>query len=405
MRFVFLHSNFPAQFVHLASYLAQNPENQVVFITACKEGQIPGVQKIIYNKAREVCAGTHRYLRGFENDVLQGQAVYRELAKLKQQNFVPDLVYAHCGWGLPIFIKDIFPESKLMCLFEWFYQAKGSDVDFDPSDPLSEDDKLRLRVKNSSLLLNLNSCDWGVSPTYWQHRQFPLEYQSKISVIHEGINTDFIKPNNDIKLVLPEIGLDLSNAKEIITYVARGMEPYRGFPQFIEAVRLITEERPRCHVVIVGADRVAYGKTLPEGKTYKESMLENVKLDMSRVHFTGLLPKVDYLKVLQASSVHVYLTRPFVLSWSLLEAMAAECLVVASNTAPVTEVITDGVNGLLVDFFSPSQIANKVIDALKYQQDYRELRSKARETIMERYALYKLLPAHLNLMTRIASMK
>lgn len=405
MRFVFLHSNFPAQFVHLASCLAQDPAHQVVFITAREDGQIPGVQKIIYNKSRDVCQGTHLYLRSFENAVLQGQSVYRELAKLKKQGFVPDLIYGHSGWGLPNFVKDVFPQSKLMCLFEWFYQAKGSDVDFDPADSLGEDGKLYLRVKNSPILLDLQSCDWGVSPTYWQHRQFPLEYQSKISVIHDGINTELIKPNTEAKLILPEIGLDLSNVQEIVTYVARGMEPYRGFPQFMEAVRLITEERPHCHVVIVGADRVAYGKPLKNGKTYKEDILEKVKIDMSRVHFTGLLPKMDYIKVLQASSAHVYLTRPFVLSWSFLEAMAAGCLVVASNTAPVTEVITHGVNGLLVDFFSPQNIAKQVIDALKYQKEYRDLRLKARQSILDRYALHKLLPVQLNLISRIASMK
>lgn len=398
MRFVFLHSNFPAQFVHLAIHLAQNPSNQVVFITGREEGNLPGVRKIVYSKHREVSPETHFYIKSFENDVLQGQAVFRELIKLKEEGFVPDLIYGHSGWGLPMFVKDIFPQSKLVCLFEWFYHAHGTDADFDPSDPLSVDGALRIRVNNAPILLDLNSCDWGISPTYWQHRQFPLEYQPKISVIHDGIDMEMIKPNPGVKLVLPSIGMDLSDAKEIVTYVARGMEPYRGFPQFIEAVRLITDERPKCHVVIVGADRVAYGKSLPDGKTYKQAMLEKVPLDMSRVHFTGLLPKLDYLKVLQASSAHVYLTRPFVLSWSMLEAMAAGCLVVASNTAPVAEVISDGANGFYTDFFSPTEIARRVIHVLNNQSEYQGIRAKARETISERYALQKLLPVQINLL-------
>ena len=403
MRIVFLHSNFPAQFVHLATYLARNAANEVIFITNREEGSIPGVRKILYKKHREISHTTHGYLQSFESSVLQGQAVYRELAKLKQQGFVPDLVYGHSGWGLPTFVKDVFPQSKLICLFEWFYHAHGTDADFDPASPLSLDSELKIRVKNAPILLDLDSCDWGVSPTYWQHRQFPLEYQPKISVIHDGVDTGMIKPHPGIKLVLPSIGLDLSNAQEIVTYVARGMENYRGFPQFMEAVRLITEERPACHVVIVGADRVAYGKSLPDGKTYKQAMLEQVPLDLSRVHFTGLLPKSDYLKVLQASSAHIYLTYPFVLSWSMLEAMAAGCLVVASNTAPVNEVITDGVNGLNVDFFSPQNIAERVVDVLSRPNEYKEVRIKARQTILERYALHKLLPIHINLLQTIAA--
>lgn len=403
MRFVFLHANFPAQFVHLAAYLAQNPTNQVVFITAREEGNIAGVRKILFKKHRDVSPETHHYLRSFENAVLQGQAACRGLTKLKAQGFIPDVVYGHSGEGLPTFVKDIFPQSKLVCLFEWFYRSQGSDVGFDPSSPVTVDDELRLRVRNAPILLDLDSCDRGVSPTYWQHRQFPPDYQPKISVIHDGIDTGFVKPEWGAKLVLPEIGLDLAAAKEIVTYVARGMEPYRGFPQFIEAVRLITAERPKCHVVIVGADRTAYGRSLPDGKTYKQSMLEKVPLDMSRVHFTGLLAKRDYVKVLQASAAHVYLTYPFVLSWSMLEAMAAGCVVVASKTAPVTEVISDGENGLLVDFFSPAEIAERVVDVLVRQEEYSELRQKARKTVVDRYALHKLLPVQVNLLHTIAA--
>ncbi len=405
MRIVFLHSNFPAQFVHLAAALARNPANQVIFITAREEGGIPGVKKIIYQKHREVNRGTHNYLQSFENAVLQGQAVYRELMKLKAEGFVPDIVYGHSGWGLPLFVKDVFPTARLVCLFEWYYRAHGTDADFDPSQPLSVDDELRIRIKNSPILVDLDSCDWGISPTYWQHRQFPLEFQPKLSVIHDGIDTDFIRPAAGAKLVLPDIGLDLSAAGEIVTYVARGMEPYRGFPQFIEAARLITEARPGCHVVIVGADRVAYGRSLPEGRTYKQEMLEKVPLDQERVHFTGLLPKVDYLKVLQASSAHVYLTRPFVLSWSMIEAMAAGCVVVASDTQPVTEVITDSVNGLLTEFFAPDKIAARVAEVLDRPDDYRDLRVKARQTVLDRYDLRKLLPVQLGLLTRLVAGK
>ncbi len=395
MRILFLHPNFPAQFRHLAVALAQNPNNQVVFGTNRREGSLTGVFKVMYNSSREVGPETHHYVRPLEKAVLQGQGVYRLADELKQKGFIPDIVYGHSGWGPTLFIKDAFPKSTLLCYFEWFYQAHGSDADFDSTDSLTADDEARIRIKNAPILIDLYSCDRGLSPTNWQRQQFPPEYHSKITVNHDGIDTKYFKPQPGAKLVLPRINLDLSGVEEIITYVARGMEPYRGFPQFIETVALLQQKRPNCHVVIVGENRVAYGKQLPDGQTYKDLMLEKVPLDLTRVHFTGLLPYSEYLQVLQASSVHVYLTRPFVLSWSMLEALSTGCLIVASNTAPVTEVIKDGVNGLLVDFFSPQQICDRVEEALNNPDKMSLIRETARETILQKYDLAQLLPKHL----------
>lgn len=395
MRILFLHSNFPAQFRHLAVALAKDSNHKVVFGTTRKEGALPGVYKAIYTPSREAHPQTHHYVRTLENAVLQGQAVYRLADQLKAQSFIPDVVYAHSGWGPSLFIKDIFPKAKLLCYFEWFYHAHGSDADFDPSEPLTADDEARIRIKNAPILIDLYSCDRGLAPTYWQRQQFPPEYHNKIKVHHDGVDTQFFQPQPGAKLFLPRINLDLREVPEIVTYVARGMEPYRGFPQLIETVALLQKRRPQCHVVIVGENRVAYGKTLPGGKTYKDVMLEKVPLDLNRVHFTSLLPYPEYLQVLQASSVHLYLTRPFVLSWSMLEALSAGCLVVASNTAPVTEMIQDGVNGLLVNFFDTQAICDRIEYALDNPTQMVSIRHQARETILERYDLAQLLPQHL----------
>lgn len=395
MRILFLHPNFPAQFRHLATVLGQNPKNQVVFGTTSKQGNITGVHKVIYEPSRESSPSTHQYVRNLESAVIQGQAVYRMAQQLKSQGFYPDIVYAHSGWGPGLFIKDVFPKTKYYAYFEWFYHAHGSDADFNPSDPLDADGEARIRIKNAAILLDLVSCDRALSPTQWQKQQFPQELQTKIKVLHDGVDTNFFKPNPHLKLVLPTINLDLSGVEEIITYVARGMEPYRGFPQFMEAVSLIQKRRPNCHVLVVGNDRVAYGKQLPDGKTYKQLMLETLSLDLSRLHFTGLLPYEDYLKVLQVSSVHIYLTYPFVLSWSMLEAMATGCLILGSNTAPVTELIKDGKNGLLVDFFSPSQIADRVDEILNHRDRMAAIRERARQAIVQNYNLEKLLAKHL----------
>ena len=395
MKILFLHPNFPAQFRHLATVLGQERQNTVVYATNRREGSIKGVNKIVYEKSRTARPETHHYVRPLENAVLEAQGVYRVAQTLKERGFYPDVVYGHSGWGPTLYMKDIFSRATLLCYFEWYYNAHGSDASFDPSDPIDADDEARIRTKNAPILLDLVSCDRGLSPTAWQRSQFPSEFQNKIKVHHDGIDTSYFKPIPDAKLKLPRINLDLSAAAEIVTYVARGMEPYRGFPQLIEAISLLQKQRPQCHFVIVGKNRVAYGKILPDSKTYKDVMLEQFPLDLNRVHFTDLLPYHEYLQVLQASSAHIYLTRPFVLSWSMLEALSTGCLIVASNTAPVTEVIEDSVNGLLVDFFSPQQVCDRVIEALDNPNRMADIRTKARETILDKYDLAELLPQHL----------
>lgn len=400
MRILFLHTNFPAQYRHTAQALASDPNNQVVFGTKNQDVSLPGIYKAIFEPSRNPHPSTHHYVRPLESAVLHGQAVYKIAEQLKARQFIPDVICGHSGWGPTLFVKDAFPTTPLICYFEWFYHARGSDADFDPSDPLNVDDIARIRIKNAPILIDLYSCDRGLSPTYWQRAQFPPEFHSKISVLHDGVDTEYFQPKPGAKLVLPN--LDLSGVDELVTYVARGMEPYRGFPQFIEAIAYIQERRPNCHVVIVGSERVCYGKSLPDGVSYKEFMLKKVPLDLSRVHFTGSLPYNQYLQVIQASSVHVYLTRPFVLSWSMIEAMSTGCLVLGSNTAPVAEVIQDGENGLLVDFFAPQQIADRVDEVLDHPTRMAELRVKARETVLERYALADLLSKHLEMIKSVA---
>lgn len=403
MRVLFLHPNFPAQYRHIVTALGSDPNHEVVFGTKNErpEWNIPGVKKVVFTPSRDPRPETHHYVRPLESAVLYGQAVFRIAEELKKEGFVPDIVCGHSGWGPTLFVKDAFPKSRLLCYFEWFYHAYGSDANFDPADPLSLDDFPRIRVKNSPILIDLYSCDWGVSPTNWQRSQFPKEFHSKISVLHDGVDTDYFKPNPGAKLILPN--LDLSGVDEIVTYVARGMEPYRGFPEFIESIAYIQERRPNCHVVVVGSDRVCYGKSLPNNETYKEHMLKKVSLDLSRVHFVGSLPYGLYLKVIQASSAHVYLTRPFVLSWSMIESMSTGCLVIGSDTAPVKEVIRDGENGLLVDFFSPKQIADRIDEVMDHPTRMAELRVKARQTALERYALKDMLPRQLQLIKDVAS--
>jgi glycosyltransferase involved in cell wall biosynthesis len=400
MRVLFIHNNFPAQYRHLAQALIRDPNNRVGFITQNRDRDMDGVTKLVFEPARKAHPSTHRYVRQFETAVLEAQGVFRVLQELKGRGFTPDAICAHTGWGLGMFAKDVYPETPLLLYCEWYTRYRDSDLDFDPAYPQDINDILRYRASNAAMLLDLEASDGGVSPTEWQRSRFPAAFQPRIEVLHDGVDTGYFSPQPGARLQLP--GLDLSGAPELVTYSARGMDAYRGFPQFIEALGLLLARRPGCHAVIVGEDRIAYGPKPPEGESYKAWMLSKVALDPERVHFVGGLAYEQYRQVLRASSVHVYLTRPFVLSWSVLEAMAAGCLLVASDTAPVREVVEDGVNGLLVDFFDTQAIAARIAEALDGAADLAPLRERARQTVLARYDLAKLLPQHLQLLERYA---
>lgn len=405
MNILFLHNNFPAQYRELARVLAADPNNIVVYGTKHTDDsvQLAGVKKVNYQPSREPTPGIHHYVRSYENSVLHGQAVYRLGDQLRAAGFVPDVVCSHAGWGNGMFIKDVFPETKLLSYFEWFGHATGTDADFDPAYPLQPDDYPRIRAKNASLLIDLYSCDRGLSPTRWQQAQLPPEFQPKVEVLHDGVDTDYFFPDPEQKINFPELNLDLSDVDEIVTYVSRGMDLYRGFPQFYGAIAQLIERRPNCHVVIVAGDRVAYGNAAPAGyNSFKDVMLEKMPIDLSRVHFVGTLPYGYYKLILRASAVHVYLTRPFVLSWSFMEALASGCLVVASDTPPVREVATDGDNALLVNFFDVDGICDRIEYALTHQRELQPIRERARQTIIERYAQKDLLPQHIALIRRLA---
>lgn len=399
MKILILHPNFPGQFGNLSSYLAANPENQVVFLakSADPEFKLPGVQVAVYKPHREVSKECHPYLRISEEGVLEGQAVVRALHLLKQKGFVPDVAIGHSGWGSLLYVKDYYPEIPVVGYFEWYYHALHSDGCWWPDETIEMDDRLRVRTRNAHHLLSLEACDIGYTPTQWQYDQFPKEFQHKLSIMHDGIDTEFCKPDKNTKLILPDLKLDLSGDVEILTYVSRGFEEYRGFPQFMDAVRILLAKRPKLHVVLVGADRVCYGAKLQDSSFQKKEE-EKGGYDTSRVHFTGLRNRNDYRMILQASDVHVYLTRPFVLSWSMLEAMSFGCALVGSKTPPVEEVVTDSENGLLAEFRSPHHIADRVEEILDDRVLAERLGQAARQTILEKYELKACLRKQVNLM-------
>ena len=317
----------------------------------------------------------------------RGQAVFRVARKLLAQSFRPDVVIAHPGWGEALFLRDAFPEARHINYLEFYYHAAGSDVGFDPEFPATIDDILRLRIRNATQLLSFDAADEGISPTAWQKSRYPDSWQPRIVQLHDGINTAIVTPDPAARVGAGDTVLIPGH--EVVTYVARNLEPYRGFHTFMRAVPLILEQRRETHVLIVGGDEVSYGRQPEAGGSYRQHYLKTwgKDVDRARVRFLGRQPYADYLRTLQISSLHVYLTYPFVLSWSMLEAMSAGCLVLGSNTPPVTEVIRDGENGFLADFFDAPALAGKVAELLAARDELGPVRQAARETIRQNYDL------------------
>lgn len=385
MNILFLHRSFPGQFKYLASELAK--DNDVIFITNSQLYEIDGVKKIIYSP--EPFSVDDVYFKPYKSAIEQGKAAAKLALELKSKGWIPDVIYGHSGWGPTMFMKDIFPDVPLLCYFEWFQNADGADTGFGGAI-INEYQRAGLRCANSQVLIDLYTCDCGISPTLWQKEQFPKEFHNKIEVIHDGIETDFFKPDDSAAFLIKDKNLTLTAKDEVITYATRGMEPYRGFPQFMEAVEKLQKLRPNAHFIVAGEDKVFYRGKLEEG-TYKELMLNNLDINLDKIHFVGPLPYIDYLKLLQISSLHVYLTVPYVLSWSLLEAMSVGCCIVASNTAPVLEAIKDNYNGLLTDFYDIDSMISKIEYALNNQSKMDEIRENARKTVLNDFNLVDCL--------------
>ncbi|CAN5447176.1 glycosyltransferase family 4 protein [soil metagenome] len=404
MKILFVHQNFPGQYKYLAQFLGSIADNRIVFITQRQQGKLDGVEKIVYQPNRRVGEHTHRYLRDAEACVLNAQAVARVALELKKTGFVPDLIIGHNGWGEIWYLKDVFPSTPILGYFEFFYQLTGADVGFDPAYPVNIDTGPRLRTKNAGNLLGLDLADLGQCPTGWQKSLYPIRYQSMLEVVHEGIDTNLVAPDASASLRIPDSDIELAAGQEIVTYVARNLEPYRGFPSFMRSLPEVLSHRPNAHVLVVGGDGASYGARPQGGKTFRQQMLDELgsALDLRRVHFLGRVPYATYVKILQISRVHVYLTYPFVLSWSMLEAMSAGCLVIGSKTAPVEEVIRDGENGFLVDFFAHDLLAKQISSALAAPELHSPIREKARRTVVENYDLKSVcLPRQVQLIERM----
>jgi glycosyltransferase involved in cell wall biosynthesis len=394
VKILFVHQNFPGQFLHLAPALVARGHDCLAFTDAVNSRD-PGIPVARYRfDPPPVDPAATRLGRTFTLMGDRAVAVARAASKLREKGYVPDVIFGHSGWGETLFLKEIWPEAKLLIYAEFYYRGVGRDVGFDPEfQTPSLDATMIAQGRAAHLGQALLHADAGVAPTQWQASTFPPALRPMIEVIHDGIDTARVAPDPLATFTLPD-GSILRPGDEVISFVNRNLEPYRGWHIFLRALPAVLNARPKAKVVIVGGDGVSYGPAPKDGRSWKQTLLDEVgpALDLSRVHFVGRVPHDQFVRLMQVTSAHAYLSYPFVLSWSMLEAMAAGALVIGSRTAPVEEVVEDGVNGRLVEFFDVAAWSSALIEALAQPEKFREMRAKARRTVQDRYDLTSCLP-------------
>lgn len=387
---LFIHHGFPGQFYHWAAALAARG-HRVVFLSATAGGRIPGVTCLTYEQ-QPVAPGGHLLLEQLGCYAEAGCAVWRSLMNLQAKGFHPRNVICHADFGVGLFVKQVYPSCRLIAYCEWYFHWQNNEWDFDPAEAalLRPAHRMLLKLSNSDILLTLQEADLLITPCEWQRSRFPEEYRKKMIVLPDGIDTDFYCPPARRQTEVP-----------LITYVSRTMEPFRGFDKFMEALSLLMKRNKECRALLIGqTHRREYSTVPPAGRTYKDIFLEKYPVDEIRVRFTGWLPETQLLQALQASTVHVYLTRPFVLSWSFLQALSTGCAVVASRTAPVLEEVAKAGHepiAELVDYFSPAEIAAAMDRMLNQPKNRDKLKSVAREFIETTHSIHKWLPDHCSL--------
>lgn len=402
MKFCFIHPVFGSQFYPLAAHLAEQPEHEVLFLCSADHGKegmrnlgrdfapTPRmqVQTFNYHSGRKHHADP--LLQRILDESYQGMEVFRTLRAMKKQGYAPDFILCHNYWGAALYLKDIYPEVPKIVYSEYHSTPEHVAACLKPGAKLPDSNKLYLRTGQANSLISLDAADVILTPTEFQKSTHPAYLHSKIKVIHDGIDTDFFAPNHEVQAI-GIAGRKIAKPEhKIITYVSRNFESYRGFESFVKAAAIVQQQ---CHeaVFLVGGGTGGGGYGGQCGPDYVKSVLADTpELDLRRFLFMGVLNHADYQQLLQLSDVHVYLTVPFVLSWSLLEAMATGCTIVASDTAPVKEVIKDGKNGLLADLYAPEAIAEQIVKAI--QKPNPKLGEQARKTIEKHYSIGAVLP-------------
>lgn len=380
MRYLFVHQNFPGQYLHLVRHLAAQACHEIVFLSEKNDNAIAGVRKLVYRGPEETPPGVHEGAREFERAMRRAERVAGAGRSLRDLGFVPDIIIGHHGWGELLDLGDVWPAVPMLGYCEFFYRLSDSDVDFDPEFPAPAATLPLIRAKNATALLALNNPGHGQTPTRFQLETYPGWARKRITVLPEGVDIERCRPDPAAAARPFRLGdMALDPGAKLVTYVARDLEPYRGVHSLLRALPRILRERPDARAVLVGGDGVSYGARLA-GSSWRDWLLQQLgdRLPPGRVHFPGRVTYEDHVRLLQRSDAHVYLTYPFVASWSLREALACGCAIVGSDTAPVRELITDGVNGVLAPFLDPDRIAERVLAMLEGGAPVAALRHGAR---------------------------
>lgn len=412
--FLFAHPNFPAQFRALATTLGASSSHSVRFLTKNPrlDWEIPGVEKLVY-KPQMVNhhEDSNPFLMSSEVYIHTAHAVFKRCLDLRNTGYSPDVIISHSGWGLTLFLRDLFPNAKMIGVFEWFFDSLGEAFKGNVHDPdvgvdLGLQDAFMGRIMNGSILQDLVTSDVCVCPTKWQASQFPQEFSKQMHIIHEGIDTEFFKPSfGSIDADRLRDELSLPDNTRILTYTTRAFEPMRGFPSFMRAASIAIKELTDLHVVIVGDDdRVCYSKSRSDGISYREYMMRELSdsVDWSRIHFLPMRNYGDYASLLRASDCHVYLTKPYVLSWSFLEVLSCATPVVASSSPPVQDIVgSDNTFCLQADFWNPKMIAEAILNVLDNPTLARQRSLFASELVLNKYSVKDSLYAWNNLLKAV----
>lgn len=405
MHILYVHQNYPAQFGHIARWLTRTQGWRSTFVTHANVSGDDGIERVVYKLSGGATVRNHFCSRTFENAVWHCDAVYHALKGRIGDK--PDLIVGHSGFGSTLFLRELYPDTPILNFFEYYYHPHGelSDMEFRRDLPwsVSEMAFLRSRCRNAMILLDLQNCNAGYTPTLFQKSRFPREYYPKLRVIFDGVerqvyhgHDERLRPPLAARGVRHIAGVEIPADTRVVTYVARGFESMRGFDIFMRAAKLIYQQYPNVKFIVVGEDKVAYGgdqQHLGEGKTFKQWVLQQQEYDLDKFAFVGRLSPVELGRVLAAGDLHIYLTVPFVLSWSMMDAMSCGAVVLGSATAPVMEMIRDGENGLLADFFSPEEFAAKALPVLQDPAAFRPMGRAAEQTIREFYSLEAVAPA------------
>jgi glycosyltransferase involved in cell wall biosynthesis len=403
VKYLFVHQNFPGQYLHLVRHLVASKKHDVVFITEPNGNRIPGVRVVPYLKPKGAAAEAHVAARELDAAVRRAEIVARTAATLRELGFIPDIIIGHHGWGELLNIRDVWPDVPLLGYLEFYYCINGIDVGFDPEFPTHPGDYPRIRAKNAVNLLALNLDAHGQTPTKWQLSTYPAWARQFITLLPEGVNLDVCKPSAMARRRDLKIGDAVIRPNEkLITYVARDLEPYRGFHVMMRAVPRLLRAHKDARVVMVGGDGISYGSPPAEG-SWRRKMLAELgdSIDPDRVVFPGRVDYQTYVAMLQRSDAHVYFSYPFVASWSLREALAAGCVVIGSDTPTVSEFVTHEQNGLLVPFFNPQRLAQTVLRALEDRQLAHRLRENARSYAEKNLAMADYLAGYKSLIARL----